>query len=107
MADKLYEVFKGTVVNTGWPIDGHRLTFAIWNHDKDSYHLFTWEDADDEAVMQTMYQTLLEGGFISEDEKEAVIKSWKAGTFDDDFAPGVFRVDLDKLADVEKVEQDA
>ena len=107
MADMLYELFEGTVVNTGWPIDGHRLTFAIWNHDKDSYHLFTWEDADDEAVMQTMVSSLIEGGFISEDEREDAIKSWKADTFYDDFVSGAFCIDLDKLADVEKVEQDA
>ena len=46
-------------------------------------------------------------GFISEDEREDAIKSWKADTFYDDFVSGAFCIDLDKLADVEKVEQDA
>ena len=102
---KGYELYEGTVVNTGWPIDGHRLVFGLWNYDKGScYHLFTWGDEDDEAVMQTMFKTMAEAGFIEECDKDEFIMVWKDGMFDEVYCPGPFCIELDKLADVKKVE---
>ena len=100
MKNKPYELFTGTVQGTGWPIDGHKLIWAIWDYDKSSYHLFTWEDADDEAVMLTMFQTAVKAGFV-EDDLEKFKTDWKNDDFEQ---PGVFSIPLDKLAGAEKVE---
>lgn len=89
------EIIKGKVKNTGWPIDGHVLTFGLWDYDnKSSYHLFSWEDADDEAVMQTMFQTMVEAGMEDADSYTEFVQIWKAGQFD---APGAFCIDLDQV----------
>lgn len=99
---KPYELFEGTVQGTGWPIDGHKLIWAIWEYDRSSYHLFTWDDADDEAVMLTQFQTAVEAGFV-EDDLEKFKAVWKDFNYD---PPGPFCIDLDKLVDVKKVEPD-
>ena len=92
------QIVKGRVKDTGWPIDGHVLTFGLWDYDhKSSYHLYTWDDADDEAVMQTMFQTLVEAGMEDADRLEEFTKEWKAGQFD---APGAFCIDLDKVEEI-------
>lgn len=102
---KKYDLYEGTVVNTGWPIDGRRLIFGLWDYDKrSSYHLFTWADKDDEAVMMTMFRTLVDGGFIDEVEKDEFIMVWKDGMFDEVYCPGPFCIELDKLVDVLQVE---
>lgn len=99
-----YELYTGTVQNTGWPIDGHRLMFGLWDYDNRScYHLFNWRDADDEAVMETMFRTMVDGGFIGEDVKDEFVMIWNDGMFDEVYCPGPFCIDLDKLTDVEKV----
>lgn len=99
-----YELYVGTVHNTGWPIDGHRLIFGLWDYDNRScYHLFNWRDADDEAVMETMFRTMVDGGFIDEDVKDEFVMIWKDGMFDEVYCPGPFCIDLDKLTDVKKV----
>ena len=52
------KIIKGTVKGTGWPIDGHTLYFSQWDYDnRESWHLYGWDEPDDEAVMQTTYQT--------------------------------------------------
>lgn len=103
---KGYELYEGTVVNTGWPIDGHRLIFGLWNYDnRSSYHLFTWADKDDEAVMQTMFRTLVDSEFICEEDRDEFIMVWKDGMFDEVYCPGPFCIELDKLVDVKKVEE--
>ena len=100
MKDLPYEVFLGTVVNTGWPIDGHRLYFALWDYDRrSSYHLYGWEDADDEAVMLTQFQTAVAAGF-TEDNLEKFRAGWEAWQ---ECPPGAFCIELDQLTDVEKV----
>lgn len=100
---KGYELYEGTVVNTGWPIDGHRLNFGLWDYDNRScYHLYYWGDEDDEAVMQTMFLTLVAEGFISEEDKDEFITAWNDGKFDEVYCPGPFCIDMDKLVDVKK-----
>ena len=52
------KVITGKVTGTGWPIDGHVLWFSQWDYDnRESWHLYGWEDSEDEAVMQTIFQT--------------------------------------------------
>ncbi len=97
-----YELYTGIVTGTGWPIDGHKLIWAIWDYDRSSYHLFAWDDADDEAVMMTMFKTAVEAGFI-ENDLEKFKAEWQSGEFEQ---PGVFSIPLDKLTDVRKVESD-
>lgn len=102
-----YELYEGTVVNTGWPIDGHRLIFGLWDYDnRTSYHLFTWADKDDEAVMQTIFRSLVDAGFIDAVDETEFIMVWKDGMFDEVYCPGPFCIELDKLVDVKKVEED-
>lgn len=101
----VYNEVYGTVQNTGWPIDGHRMIFGLWDYDgRSCYHLHFWGDEDDEAVMRTMLQTLLDGGFICEEDKDEFIMVWKDGMFDEVYCPGPFCIALDNLTDVEKVE---
>lgn len=57
------KVITGKVTGTGWPIDGHVLWFSQWDYDnRESWHLYGWEDSEDEAVMQTVFQTETESG---------------------------------------------
>lgn len=43
--------------------DGHVLWFSQWDYDnRESWHLYGWEDSEDEAVMQTVFQTETEAG---------------------------------------------
>lgn len=57
------KVITGKVTGTGWPIDGHVLWFSQWDYDnRESWHLYGWEDSEDEAVMQTVFQTETEAG---------------------------------------------
>lgn len=105
MKSKLFDEFEGTVVNTGWPIDGHRLVFGKWDYDGGScYHLHFWGDEDDEAVMLTFFRTMVDAGFISEEDKDEFVMVWKDGLFDEVYCPGPFCIDLDKLENVKKLE---
>lgn len=57
------KVITGKVTGTGWPIDGHVLWFSQWDYDnRESWHLYGWEDSEDEVVMQTVFKTETEAG---------------------------------------------
>ena len=102
---KGYEVYSGIVRNTGWPIDGHRLMFALWDYDNRScWHLFSWDKEDDETVMETMYTTMVEAGFIDQTDRDEFVMVWKDGMFDEVYSPGAFCIGLDELMDTRKVE---
>ena len=102
---KGYEVYSGIVQNTGWPIDAHRLIFALWDYDgRTNWHLFDWKKEDDMAVMETMYKTMIEAGFIDENDRDEFIMVWKDGMFDEVYCPGAFCIELDKLTDTRKEE---
>ena len=46
------KVITGKVTGTGWPIDGHVLWFSQWDYDNhESWHLYGWEDSEDEVAM--------------------------------------------------------
>lgn len=49
-----HQIVRGKVSGTGWPIDGHTLTFEI-EKDGDVYYLIDWPNESDEAVMKTMH----------------------------------------------------
>lgn len=102
MDKKPYQLYIGTVKDTGWPIDGRRMVFGLWDYAPDSYSLMDWDEKDDEAVMQTIFQTGVDAGFEDADGLEAFTKTWKAGEYE---WPGAFHIDLDKLENVEKIEK--
>ena len=64
-------IITGKATSTGWPIDGHVLYFSKWDYDRDSWHLYGWDDEDDEAVMLTVWQTENEAGLSTCDTLEA------------------------------------
>lgn len=71
------KIISGKVKGTGWPIDGHVLAFAQWDYDREFWHLYGWDDADDEAVMETMYRAEIEYG-INKQTCESFKKKWLA-----------------------------
>ena len=72
-------IIKGTVRNTGYPIDGHVLYFSQWDYDNyEYYHLYGWlGETTEEAVMRTMYQAETEAGLCLYDTPEEFVKAWK------------------------------
>ena len=72
------KIIKGKVSGTGWPIDGHVLYLSLWDYDRDFWHLYGWEDEDDEAVLLTVYQTEMEAGLNTCDTLEAFTEMWRA-----------------------------
>lgn len=97
------KIITGRVTGTGWPIDGHVLTLSQWDYDnRESWHLYSWEDQDDEAVMMTMYQTMVEAGFIDADTLDYFKAEWLGGQFE---APGAFTIDLDKVEVLEVLQE--
>ena len=98
------KIIMGKVSGTGQPIDGHVLLLSLWSWDNySSWHLYAWEDADDEAVMLTMYQTEQEAGFCDCDTLEDFAEAWKAGEWD---APGVFCLELDQVEVLEVIREE-
>lgn len=96
-------IVSGRVKDTGWPIDGHLLYFSQWDYDNyESFHLYGWDDADDEAVMLTIFQTETEAGLCNCDTLEDFTEMWKAKKWE---PQGVFSLPLEKV-EVLKVEQE-
>lgn len=49
-------IVAGRVSGTGYAIDGRVLYWVQWDYDKGEFwHLYGWDAADDNAVMETMY----------------------------------------------------
>ena len=93
------KIITGKVTGTGWPIDGRVLHFSQWDYDNhQSWHLYGWEDEDDEAVMLTMYKTETEAGICLRDTLEDFTKMWKAQEWE---PAGAFCLPLDKVEVVE------
>lgn len=93
------KIIAGRVTGTGWPIDGRVLWFSQWDYDKhQSWHLYGWEDEDDEAVMLTMYKTETEAGICLRDTLEDFTKMWKSKEWE---PAGAFCLPLDKVEVVE------
>ena len=94
------KVIKGTVKNTGTPLDGCTLSIGLWDYDKSSYHLYGWGDDVDEKVMQTMHQT---DELYQDDTEEEFAKLWKAKEYEPD---GVYCIDLDKVDVIEVIQEE-
>lgn len=100
-------IVTGKVTGTGWPIDGHVLYFSQWDYDKhESFHLYGWDDEDDEAVMLTVYQTETENDLCACDTLEAFMEMWKAKEWE---PQGSFCLPLDQVeveAEIQQEEKD-
>ena len=89
------KLVEGRVNSTGWPIDGYVVALTLWDYDNyEMYHLFSWPDESDDAMMRTMYQTEEEAGFLLADSLEECEQQWKAGEWE---AQGSFYIPLDKV----------
>lgn len=98
------KIVTGTVKDTGYPIDGRVLYFSLWDYDNhENWHLCGWENADDEAVMITMYQSMTESGLCDYDTLEDFTEAWKAKKWE---APGSFCLELDKVDVVEVIQEE-
>lgn len=98
------KIVTGRVTGTGWPIDGHVLYFSLWDYDNhESYHLYGWDDADDEAVLLTVYQTEKEAGLNTCDTLEAFEEMWRAKQWE---PQGAFTLPLDKVEVVEVMHEE-
>lgn len=98
------KIIKGKVTGTGWPIDGHVLHFSQWDYDnRKSWHLYGWEDEDDEAVMLTMHQTETEAGLSLYDTLEDFKEAWKAKEWE---PQGSFCLPLDQVEVVEVIQEE-
>ena len=98
------KIVKGKVSGTGWPIDGHVLYFSQWDYDNhDSFHLYGWDDADDEAVLLTVFQTEMEAGLNTCDTLEAFEEMWRAKQWE---PAGAFTLPLDKVEVVEVLREE-
>ena len=92
------KIITGRVAGTGWPIDGHTLCFSQWDYDPENWHLYGWDDADDEAVMLTVLQTENEAGLSLYDTLEDFTAAWKAKKWE---PQGSFVLEPDKVEIVE------
>jgi hypothetical protein len=99
------KVITGKVNGTGWPIDGHVLWFSQWDYDNhESWHLYGWEDSEDEAVMQTVFQTEIEAGLCLFDTLEKFAENWKAKKWE---PQGSFCLPLDKVEVLEVKQEES
>lgn len=97
------KIVTGKVTGTGYPIDGHVLYFSLWDYDNhENFHLYGWDDADDEAVMLTMYQAEREDGLCTCDTPDAFAEKWKAREWE---PAAAFCLPLDKV-EVQEVKQE-
>lgn len=98
------KIVKGKVSGTGWAIDGHTLYFSQWDYDNyDSWHLYSWDNKDEEAVMATIYQTENAAGMCIYNSFEEFKKAWEAGEWESE---GVFCIDLDKVEVMEILQEE-
>ena len=99
------KVITGKVRGTGWPIDGHVLWFSQWDYDnRESWHLYGWEDSEDEAVLQTVFQTETEACLCPFDTLEKFAENWKAKKWE---PQGSFCLPLDKVEVLEVKQEES
>jgi hypothetical protein len=98
------KVVIGKVKNTGYPIDGHELALALWDYDNyESYHLWSWADESDDAVMQTMYQAEKGSGIGAFCSLEEFSAAWKAKELE---PAGAFLIPVENVEVVEVVQEE-
>jgi hypothetical protein len=94
------KVIKGVIKDTGLPIDGQTLFLGLWKWDNsESYHLYTWDNSADEAVMKTMHQ---EDQLYGRMPLRRFRRIWKAGKWEPD---GDYCIDLDKVDVIEVISE--
>ena len=99
------KIITGRVNGTGWPIDGHVLYFSMWDYDnRESWHLYGWQDEDGEAVMQTIFTTETETGLCNYNTLEDFAEAWKAGKWEPQAS---FCLPLDKVEVVEVKQEES
>ena len=72
-------IVAGKVKNTGYPIDGRVIYFVMWDYDREFWRIYGWDEADDLAVMNTMFELEREDGFRTYESFSAFLENWKAG----------------------------
>lgn len=97
------KIVIGKVKNTGWPIDGHDLALALWDYDPESYHLWSWADETEDAIIQTMYQAERKAGFCLFGSFEAYKNAWETGDYEPE---GVFCIPLENVDVLEIVQEE-
>lgn len=98
------KIIKGKVQNTGYPIDGHVLTFSQWDYDNhESWHLYGWDQSDDEAVMETMHRAEVDAGLQSYNTLAEFERAWKAGEWS---SCGAFCLPLDQVEALETLQEE-
>lgn len=98
------KIIKGTVKGTGWPIDGHTLYFSQWDYDnRESWHLYGWDEPDDEAVMETMFTTETLAGMCEHEKLEGFAEVWKAKKWE---PQGAFCLTLEQVDVVEVLQEE-
>lgn len=98
------KIVTARIKGTGWPIDGHVLYLSQWDYDRENWHLYGWEDEDDEAVMLTIWQTESEAGMSSYDTLEDFAKAWKAKEWDPQ-CPFCFDLSLVEVLEIKQEER--
>lgn len=98
------KIIKGTVKGTGWPIDGHTLYFSQWDYDnRESWHLYGWDEPDDEAVMKTMFTTETLADMCEHEKLEGFAEVWKAKKWE---PQGAFCLTLEQVDVVEVLQEE-
>ena len=88
------KIVAGRVHDTGYPIDGYDLYLSMWKYDNhEKWHLYSWDDDVDEAVMLTIYNAEREAGFHTW-TLDTFTEMWKRKQW---YPMGSFCLDLDKV----------
>lgn len=73
------KIIAGKVKDTGYPIDGRVIYFVMWDYDREFWRIYGWDEADDHAVMGTMYHLEKEDGICAVETFDEFAENWKAG----------------------------
>lgn len=72
------KIIAGKVKDTGYPIDGRVIYFVMWDYDREFWRIYGWDEANDHAVMRTMYEMEKEDGICAFETFDAFAENWKA-----------------------------
>lgn len=99
------KVIEGKIDSTGWPIDGHVLMLSSWDYDNhESWHLHSWKNEDDPAVMETMFIAETEAGMCLYDTLEEFMKNWEKWEPEGSFCIPLENVEVVKVVQEEQKE---
>ena len=72
------KIVAGKVKDTGYAMDGHVIYFIMWDYDREFWRICGWDEADDYAVMETMYDIEVDDGICEFETFGAFAENWKA-----------------------------